>query len=144
MGETTTMTEDKYIRAITVLRNNMASMVEQLNDILKDQPTPVSFPHKTQTEVNEIMKNLDIAELETLEWRQGRFVKNQRAKKGEHGWIFREPREASDKTRLLIDNLTHAIVRAGGTLELGPYIFEFSGTNSQYISRKPRKMETAT
>jgi len=72
---------------------------------------------------------LDLAELEQLPWTA--YKTKEPAKEGEAGWIFANTNGAEE--------LVKAMQKCEGKLELGAYVYRFSGKEKQFIARKPVK-----
>lgn len=84
-------------------------------------PTPTEIP------------KLDIAEINALPWVSYK-TKQAVSSSEEAGWIFSNSKGAEE--------LVKAIRKAkGGKLELGTMLYQFSGDNNQFISRRPVKQK---
>ncbi len=85
------------------------------------------------------MPKLDLAEIESLKWT--RYKDKQRAEPGDAAWTFSDPaRHDNPEQARIVAELTKAIRQSPNQkLELGQYIFSFSGDNNQFISRRPKK-----
>ena len=76
---------------------------------------------------------LDPAKLDELPWTP--YREGHRA-----GWI-KNPAYFSNFDEPAAVELSKALKRAGGKLELGEYVYSFSGKEKQFISRKPARKE---
>jgi len=103
------------------------------------------LPQATRAKIEAIPK-IDLAELEQLPWmkwkkdEQGNRVP---AGQGEPGWIKNPAYFTGLEAPQVQLELAKALARAGGKLELGEYLFSFSGKEKQFITRRPVKREKA-
>lgn len=90
----------------------------------------------------EAMPKIDLAELEELPWtkwkkdEQGNRIK---ASPGEPGWIKNAAYFTDFEAPAVQLELTKALKKAGGKLDLGQYLFSFSGKEEPFITRRPKK-----
>ena len=84
----------------------------------------------------EVFPKLDPADLDALPWLT--YQTKEPAEPGKAGWI-KNPAYFSNFFEPAAAELSKALTRAGGKLELGEHIYQFSGKEKQFISRKPVK-----
>jgi len=90
----------------------------------------------TQPSAPEWIPKLDIADVDGLVWTS--YKTKERAKPGEAAWTFSDPERHDDpEKRRTVRELSRAIQTCGGRLELGDMIYSFSGSENQFISRRP-------
>ena len=78
---------------------------------------------------------LDLTDLDALPWLT---YQKEPAEPGHSGWI-KNPAYFSNFFEPAAAELSKALTRAGRKLELGEYVYSFSGKEKQFISRKPAK-----
>lgn len=97
------------------------------------------LPQEVKAEITEAGM-FDLIELDNLPWT--RWLKDEkgqhvRAEPGEPGWI-KNPLYFKDLPAEECQvKLANALVKAGGRLKLGDYVYSFSGKEKQFINRKP-------
>jgi len=87
----------------------------------------------------EWIPKLDIAEINALVWTT--YKTKERAQPGQAAWCFADPeRHDNPEHRPIVQELVKAIEASkDGKLELGDMVYTFSGSENQFISRRPLK-----
>lgn len=116
----------------------LESYVQRAKEIRR---TYGELPPATKAEINAIPR-IDLAELEELPWTK--WKKDDQGKRiaagvGEAGWIKNPAYFTGFEAPPVQLELTKALKRAGGKLELGEYIFSFSGKDDMFVTRRPKK-----
>lgn len=126
------------IRAIKEGLMAIATKLEELDKCYGELPAEV------KAEIESIPR-IDLADLEELPWmkwekdEQGNRVP---AGPGEAGWIKNPAYFTSLEAPPVQLELVKALTKAGGKLELGEYKFTFSGSDKQFMARRPIKPKT--
>jgi hypothetical protein len=137
-------------RVVTALRNNLAQLLQELDDILDHfappearrakkpaAPKPAAPPGAPTSEIPQ----LDIAELEAADWTS--YATKQKAAPGENAWLKNPEHFTSYDAPPVILELLAAIKRtAPKLLQIGDMNYYLSGAG-KFISRKPTKQEGA-
>ena len=99
------------------------------------------LPQATKAEI-EAIPRIDLAELEELpwtKWKKDDKGNRIRAGQGEPGWVKNPAYFTGFEAPPVQLELVKTIKKAGGKLELGEYIFDFSGQDQMFITRRPKK-----
>lgn len=99
------------------------------------------LPQATKAEV-EAIPRIDLAEIEDLPWTK--WKKDEQGKRipadpGEPGWIKNPAYFTGFEAPPVQMELTKALKKTNGKLELGEYVFGFSGKDEMFITRRPKK-----
>ncbi|MFX0199459.1 MAG: hypothetical protein ACFFCW_25335 [Candidatus Hodarchaeota archaeon] len=92
-------------------------------------------------EAIEAIPRIDLAELEEVpfvKWQKDAQGNHIPAGKGEPGWTMNPAYFSSVEASPALLELIKAIQKADGKLELGEYLFSFSGDKDQFINRRPK------
>ena len=138
------MSKDKQLiaRVVTILRNNLAQTLQELNDVL-DQfaPPEARAKKKPATPKPGDIPQIDIAELEEADWVS--YKTKAPAKPGEAAWLKNPEHFTSYQAPPVVLELLAAIKRAGTKrLLIGDMEYFLSG-QGKFISRRPAKKESA-
>jgi len=139
-GVTAKVGED-YIRSNFTLEVDL-SVIEQLDKTIDEtRKRVVAMMDKwideekgaasIQKEVAEI-PDIDPAEIADLGWKN---FQKELCEPDEVGWIMQNTKGA--------EKLSEAIVKGGGELQIGEFIYNFSGDKKQFINRRHPKKESA-
>ena len=90
----------------------------------------------------EAIPRIDLDELEKLPWTK--WQKDEKGNRipadpGDAGWVKNPSYFTNMDAPPVQLELAKAIKKAGGQLELGPYVFKYSGKQEQFIARTTKK-----
>lgn len=123
---------------VNAIVEGLQTILERIQEIEK---TYQEAPREVKAGIE--IPRIDLGDVEGLPWTkwqkdaQGNRVPS---KQGEPGWIKNPAYFTSLEAPPVQLELVKAIKRAGGKLELGEYLFQFSGKNDMFITRRPRKV----
>lgn len=128
-----------------LVKAKVDAIIEGLQSILQHvqeiERTYHEAPREAQAEI-EAISRIDLEELEKLPWTQWKKdAQGNRipAKQGEPGWLKNPAYFTSLEAPPVQLDLVKAIKKAGGRLELGEYVFQFSGDNNMFVTRRPKR-----
>lgn len=120
---------DRLVKLILAIRDGLTTVVEQLNDILKEMAPEADNP------------NIDLADVAQLPWTSYK-TKQPCTSPSEPGWIWNDPSRLSNEAQRYVCDELIKIIEAKGKLQLGDMVFKFSGPKDDpkmFISRRPAK-----
>lgn len=129
------MNEEKLaVRTLIIFRNSLSQIVDEINTELERlgqaMPQELNIPQ------------LDISDIQELPWKtRGKTL----ASKSGYAWMFtHNDRDLKPQQQEIIDALCSAISTAkDGEVDLGEFIFKFSGRDNALLNRIPKKRESA-
>lgn len=134
------MVEDKTLEEALAdaFIETMESYVQRAKEIRRAYG---QLPQATKAEI-EAIPRIDLADLEDLPWTK--WKKDEQGNRipasiGEPGWIKNPAYFTGFEAPAVQLELTKALKKTGGKLELGEYTFSFSGQDEMFITRRPKK-----